>query len=164
MDTDVVESGPSSVMRRPLVWLSQSVSRRGFLARSFKVTAAALGIAVAYRTIGMPQFPAHEAEASHTCGDVCLWCGLCGKRCDLCGGSSSTCPSGGNIKKGTNSWGSCCGGCCGYRRYYDCCTNDGSSCGVSTCTANCPQSSWCPAGYSSYYCTVSIWSSGCGGC
>lgn len=163
MDTEVVETGPLSAIHRPLVWLSQSVSRRGFLARSFKVTAAALGIAVAYRTIGMPAFSPQTAEASH-CGSYCIWCGLCGKRCDRCGGGATTCPSGSNIKKGTNSWGSCCGGCCGFRRYYDCCSNNGSGCFTSSCSNNCPQSEWCPAGYSTYYCTVSIWTSGCGGC
>ena len=72
MNTDVIESGQSSAMRRPLVWLSQSVSRRGFIARSFRVTAAALGVAVAYRTIGMPQLPVPEAEATHTCGSACI--------------------------------------------------------------------------------------------
>lgn len=157
MGTQPVETPDRPILERPLVWLSQATSRRSFLSRIFKLSLVAAGIGVGYQWLfgGLVR----EAEASH-CGSSCIWCGLCGKRCDLCGTSgSTTCPSG--TFRSANAWGACCGRCCGYRLYYDCCTSSGAVCSASFCYNNCPQPAWCSY---YYYCTISVFQSLCGGC
>lgn len=135
-------------------WLSQRTSRRSFLARTFALTLTTVGVATVYRAVA--PFEEYGADAHHNCGADCAWCGICGRRCNACGGTNGTCPNGAYL--GSQAWSRCC---CGYLRYYyDCCTKV-SQCYAERCDNYCGQPEWCPAGYPTYYCSIHVTGSAC---
>lgn len=139
------------------IWLSQSLSRRTFIARVFRVGLATVGLTTTYMALSAPQ------TALATNCNNCYWCGVCGTMCDGCGGSDGACPGG--TGQGTSYWSACCScaGCQIYR-YYDCCGT--SACGGAECRVSCPRDAWCPgSGFSVYVCTIAIVQPGsCGPC
>lgn len=144
-------NGEASTLERVLMRSSQKLSRRSVIRRTSKLVLGIVGISVAYRVTT----PIREVEAGSHCGSWCYWCGVCGKRCDLCGGSMTTCPAG--TSQGAGYWSTCCDITCGVRRYYDCCST-GATCSATKCWNNCPQDTWCPGGsYTTYYCSLSKW-------
>ena len=159
------DSGLSSMLVRPAVrWLSQRTSRRSIIATVSKLSLASVGVAASYPGIQIVSGGKVAGETfSGACSEACIWCGLCGIRCDVCYGIGPTqCPS--ELAQSTNSWGACCGQCCGWRVYYDCCGSGKCDPHAHGCDWGCPQDNWC-LGIGPYVCTISVWTSRCaGGC
>lgn len=132
--------------------LARSTSRRGVLATLCRKTLLLTGIV----TVGLSlseKTPKLTHGSSH-CSSF-LWCGLCGRPCDACGGTFNTCPTGTSV--GSYRWTRCCmapDGWSSVHEYWDCCKTSGDPCSVSKCSNYCPQDTWCTVSKPAYYCTV----------
>lgn len=145
-----------ALVERTTIALSRRLSRKHFLNAAGRGLLVMLGVGIISNS---PLFPADRRTADASdCGG--WWnCGVGGKLCGHCGGSSTSCPGG--CTSG-NSWTACCcwGDCCNYVTYRDCC-----SCSPSCSGADCNRAvvdNWC-AGIGSYGCTLSIVGANCGG-
>lgn len=97
---------------RRFITLSQKHSRRGFLAKTAMLMLMLTGVAVAEHKVQ----PVKEVEATDLCGQA-TWCGLSGKPCPNCGGTSGTCPSSAPIIA-QGSWTICCEALQGLLQYH----------------------------------------------
>jgi hypothetical protein len=133
--------------------LARSLTRRSALAKICRHVLLVSGVATVGLTIAdkTPKI----ARANHECSTTGMWCGLCGKPCTSCGGTYNTCPPG--KVGGWYRWIACCGYPDGYSslvEYWDCCSNEESTCNHAKCWEGCPQSkTWCTG---TYYCTNAL--------
>jgi hypothetical protein len=148
-----------SLFQNSLVRLSQRSSRRGFLSRVGKYAIGAAGFAGLADQFHHPT----EVRAADAHCSPCQWCGLCGKPCSSCGGTSDSCPDG-DYENGF-FWSACCcpiGGSQGFLyRYKDCCKRRNAQgqcpeCSVDKCINNCPTGTWCTASHPCYWCTIAV--------
>lgn len=168
---------------RVFMGLSQRTSRRGLLGRATRVLLVVTGVSASYHSFWVPRNAIAEPPATGSasplavdttpCGNLCYFCGLCGRRCNHpdCGGTRLNCPAGYTQNKTWGYWTACCccGACCLNIRYQDCAkAGSHSPCGAPRCEARnpCPPPGeapeWVLGGYS-YFCTTARAVSACGG-
>lgn len=154
---------------RTIMFVSQRVSRRSFVGKASGAMMAVAGFAIGHEFIapGSPNLAlAVNCETTGSCVTDIYWCGICGKRCDLCGGTATSCPSG---KVPVPGWAQCCNhqmvsfnDCCGTTpdscNQKRCCR--GSGIGFGTCSKSVGYPFWCPPSgfptYTGYNCTYRV--------
>ena len=143
-----------TAQQRVMATLARTSSRRSLLGRAGRTILVLTGVATI--PMAVSTITPKVARATHDCFWG-WWCGLCGKPCSSCGGTTSSCPSGGY---GSGYWARCCqmpDGTNSIVEYHDCCL--GYSCGHAKCynLPGCtdPYTSWCDGG-GTYTCTVAV--------
>lgn len=161
MERDPTFESPTTVARLSTK-LYSSTSRRHAIAKLFRMSAGAVGLAVTAHTLSALTPP--RVDAAISCGDPLL-CGLCGVPCDRCGGTITSCPSGTFVFH--HGWVTCCnipGQGLMAVEYRDCCRSSSTAaCTAGGCANNCPQPVWCGNTGWLYQCTLAIVIGPCGG-
>jgi methylamine dehydrogenase light chain len=153
-----------TIVEKFLTKRSQTISRRGILARLGKFSLGVLGVSL------LPNLPLDRTFIVDAQSGCCHW-SLCGIKGYLCpgGATASSCPSG--TQRGPSMWSRCCtdpDSCTGGGRtveYWDCCATTVEAAAAvrgAQCIHN-PNAggAWCPTGVSEYGCTYAEVKSTC---
>ena len=136
---------------------SQTISRRGVLAKLGKFSLGVLGVSL------LPSLPLDRTFDASAQGACCAWhlCGINGFLCNPGGANGTSCPTG--TSRGPTAWSKCCtneemcGGGGNTVTYWDCCATT-STRANEVKGQSCPNNpgaggTWCPVGVNHYGCT-----------